>query len=80
MQVSKIALAIAFYSLSVAAFPIRANCGPTTSRELQNGVTSGTEVAVKHGFKLQAREDKLFKCGKLLRSKYRVTCSYGKVQ
>lgn len=64
MQVSKIALAIAFYSLGVAAFPMQANCGPTTSRELQNEATSGTEVAVKSGFTPQACNDKLLKCGK----------------
>ncbi|QBZ61791.1 hypothetical protein PoMZ_08749 [Pyricularia oryzae] len=57
MQVSKIALTIAFYSLGVAAFPMKANCGPTTSRELQNGITSGTKAAVNHGSNLHTREE-----------------------
>ncbi|TLS28450.1 hypothetical protein PpBr36_01998 [Pyricularia pennisetigena] len=64
MQLSKIALALAFYS-GIAALPTKAKCAPVGNRDLQKRFTGNTQIAVNHGSKLQTRaEEKLHTCGK----------------
>ncbi|TLD11362.1 hypothetical protein PgNI_05145 [Pyricularia grisea] len=65
MQLSKVVLAVAFYSVGIAAVPTRAKCTPVGSRSLQNTVTSNSGVEVNNGLRLKARgEDHYIQCGK----------------